>query len=41
MLDDRDMVVECRTAGDFGALRAGLLGACGDQVKLGVIKGEV
>ena len=41
VLDDRDLVVECRTAEDFEALRRGLHEACIDQVDLEVLKGEM
>ena len=41
VLDDRDLVVECRSAEDFSALQQELLDACGDQVELEVVRGEV
>ena len=41
VLDDRDLVVECRTAEEFAALRKELQESCGDAVELEVARGEV
>ena len=41
VLDDRDLVVECRSAEEFAALQRELLDVCGDQMELEVVKGKV